>query len=95
MAAQYLKAGLKNFGVVFLMTDAQVAQEQFLVVINDCLASGEVADLFADDEVDNIVAAVRNEVNIFFKMIYSNVIGFVGEKCGYCGYKRKLLEVYD
>lgn len=50
---------------MFLMTDAQVANEQFLVLINDLLASGEVADLFPDDEMENIIAGVRNEVNIF------------------------------
>lgn len=35
-----MKAGLKNIGTVFLMTDAQVADEKFLVLINDLLASG-------------------------------------------------------
>ena len=62
LAAQYIKAGLKNIGTVFLMTDAQVSDEKFLVLINDLLASGEIPDLFADDEVDNIVNGVRNEV---------------------------------
>ncbi|KAI8438867.1 hypothetical protein MSG28_011209 [Choristoneura fumiferana] len=57
----YIKTGLKNVGIMFLMTDAQVANEQFLVLINDMLASGEVADLFPDDEVENIIAGVRNE----------------------------------
>lgn len=48
---------------MFLMTDAQVANEQFLVLINDLLASGEISDLFPDDEIENIIAGVRNEVN--------------------------------
>lgn len=38
-----------------------MAEEQFLVVINDLLASGEVPDLFAPDEIENIVNLVRNE----------------------------------
>lgn len=59
-----MKAGIKNVGCMFLMTDAQVPNEQFLVLINDLLASGEVADLFPDDEVENIIAGVRNEVEI-------------------------------
>lgn len=58
----YLKSGLKNVGIMFLMTDAQVPNEQFLVLINDMLASGEVPDMFPDDEVENVIAAVRNEV---------------------------------
>ena len=40
----------------------QVADERFLVLINNLLASGEIPDLFSDDEVENIVTMVRNEV---------------------------------
>ena len=58
----YIKTGLKNMGMVFLMTDAQVADEKFLVLINDLLASGEIPDLFPDDEIENIINGVRNEV---------------------------------
>ena len=36
----YLKAGLKNLGCVFLMSDGQVVDEKFLVLINTFLASG-------------------------------------------------------
>ena len=62
LANLYQKAGLKNLGTVFLMTDAQVADEKFLVLINNLLASGEIPDLFGDDDVENIVTMVRNEV---------------------------------
>ncbi|KAF4519850.1 hypothetical protein B566_EDAN005192, partial [Ephemera danica] len=62
LSGLYLKAGLKNVGIMFLMTDAQVPNENFLVLINDMLASGEIPDLFPDDEVENIIAGVRNEV---------------------------------
>ncbi|XP_043280370.1 dynein beta chain, ciliary isoform X2 [Venturia canescens] len=62
LAGLYSKSGLKNLGIMFLMTDAQVPNEQFLVLINDMLASGEVPDLFPEDEVENIIAGVRNEV---------------------------------
>ncbi|NWR26032.1 DYH17 protein, partial [Emberiza fucata] len=41
LASQYMKAAVKNIPGVFLMTDSQVAEESFLVVINDFLASGE------------------------------------------------------
>ncbi|KAF4517247.1 hypothetical protein B566_EDAN011631, partial [Ephemera danica] len=73
LAALYLKAGLKNVGTVFLMTDAQVADEKFLVLINDLLASGEVPELFADDEVDNIVSSLRNEVVLCFSPVGSTL----------------------
>ncbi|KAJ0060498.1 hypothetical protein NL108_014189, partial [Boleophthalmus pectinirostris] len=62
LASLYMKAGLKNIGTVFLMTDAQVADDKFLVLVNDLLASGEIPDLFADDELENIVSTVRPEV---------------------------------
>ena len=44
------------------MTDAQVPQEDFLVLINDLLASGEIPDLFPDDQIEEIISGVRNEV---------------------------------
>lgn len=62
LAVLYLKAGVKSIGITFLMSDSQVAEEKFLVVVNDMLASGEIAELLADDEVDNVINAVRNEV---------------------------------
>lgn len=58
LAALYSKAGLKNLGIMFLMTDAQVPNEQFLVLINDMLASGEIPELFPEDEVENILAGL-------------------------------------
>lgn len=58
----YIRAGLKNIPTVFLMTDAQVAEEKFLVLINDMLASGEINGLFTDDENADILASVKNEV---------------------------------
>lgn len=51
------------------MTDTQVASEQFLVLINDLLASGEVADLFPDDEVETILSGVKNEVQFAYHCV--------------------------
>ncbi|EFN63906.1 Dynein beta chain, ciliary [Camponotus floridanus] len=62
LAVLYLKAGVKGIGITFLMSDSQVAEEKFLVVVNDMLASGEITDLLTDEEVDNVINAVRNEV---------------------------------
>ncbi|XP_006898632.1 PREDICTED: LOW QUALITY PROTEIN: dynein heavy chain 9, axonemal [Elephantulus edwardii] len=62
LASLCLKAGVKNLSTVFLMTDAQVSDERFLVLINDLLATGEIPDLYSDDEVENIISNVRNEV---------------------------------
>ncbi|XP_018058898.1 PREDICTED: dynein heavy chain 9, axonemal [Atta colombica] len=62
LAMLYLKAGVKGIGTTFLLSDSQIAEEKFLIVVNDMLATGEIMELFADDEVDNIINAVRNEV---------------------------------
>lgn len=62
LASQYIKAAVKNTPTVFLMTDSQVAEEPFLVLINDFLASGEVPGLFQDDEVENILSSMRPQV---------------------------------
>ncbi|XP_055373637.1 dynein beta chain, ciliary [Condylostylus longicornis] len=58
----YIKAGIKNTPNCFLVTDSEIAKEEFLVVINDLLASGDIPELFADDEVENIISTIRNEV---------------------------------
>ncbi|TSL75253.1 Dynein heavy chain 17, axonemal [Bagarius yarrelli] len=60
--ALYIKAGVKNIGMVFLMTDSQVAEEGFLVLINDLLASGEIPGLFQNDEVENIIGSMMHEL---------------------------------
>ncbi|XP_031848127.1 dynein beta chain, ciliary [Nomia melanderi] len=62
LAGLYSKAGLKSIGITFLMTDSHVADERFLVLINDMLAFGEISELFPDEDIDNIVNAMRNEV---------------------------------
>ena len=60
--ALHMKTGVqKNIGMTFPMTDSQVADEKFLVLVNDLLVSGDVPGLFADDETENIINAVCNE----------------------------------
>ncbi|XP_066487525.1 dynein axonemal heavy chain 11 [Tiliqua scincoides] len=62
LANLYIKSGAKNIPTVFLLTDAQVPDERFLVLINDLLASGEVPDLFSDEDMDGIIAGIKNEI---------------------------------
>ncbi|MBN3294079.1 DYHC protein, partial [Polypterus senegalus] len=62
IAALYMKVGVKNIGSVFLHTDAQIPDERFLVLINDMLASGDIPDLFSEEEVDNIISSIRMEL---------------------------------
>ncbi|KAI9189963.1 hypothetical protein H9P43_001396 [Blastocladiella emersonii ATCC 22665] len=58
----YIKTGQKKQQIMFLVADSQVADEKFLVLINDLLASGNIPQLFPDDEVENIINSMRNEV---------------------------------
>eukprot|EP00931_Biecheleriopsis_adriatica_P101533 TRINITY_DN7664_c0_g1_i1.p1 TRINITY_DN7664_c0_g1~~TRINITY_DN7664_c0_g1_i1.p1 ORF type:complete len:4295 (+),score=1011.97 TRINITY_DN7664_c0_g1_i1:399-12887(+) len=56
----YKRAGEKDEGVVFLFTDNQIANERFLVFFNDLLASGEITDLYPNEDKDTIRNAVRS-----------------------------------
>ncbi|KAG7460462.1 dynein heavy chain 11, axonemal [Solea senegalensis] len=58
----FLKTGVKNQRVALLLTDAQIPDERFLVIINDLLASGEIPVLFSEEEIEGIVSSVRPEV---------------------------------
>eukprot|EP00877_Chromochloris_zofingiensis_P015255 jgi/Chrzof1/9984/Cz04g22250.t1 len=57
----YKRAGVKGEGLLFLLTDTQIIDERMLVFINDLLASGEIPDLFPQEEKDEIVNAMRGE----------------------------------
>jgi dynein heavy chain len=57
----YKKAAVKPaLPHTFLMTDGQIANEKFLVFINDMLASGDIPDLFTREEYDAIFGVIRN-----------------------------------
>eukprot|EP00878_Enallax_costatus_P012531 GHUV01013087.1.p1 GENE.GHUV01013087.1~~GHUV01013087.1.p1 ORF type:complete len:2750 (+),score=1040.15 GHUV01013087.1:633-8882(+) len=57
----YKRAGLKGEGLMFLFTDSQIVDERMLVYVNDLLASGEIPDLFAQEDRDEIINAIRGE----------------------------------
>lgn len=46
---------------VFVLTDAQIKEESFLIPINDMLNSGWIFDLFPKEEYENMVQGLRNE----------------------------------
>ena len=54
----YRMLGTDNKKVVFLFTDAHVAQEGFLELINNMLTSGMVPALFPDDEKEALIGQV-------------------------------------
>ncbi|XP_037633762.1 dynein heavy chain 10, axonemal [Sebastes umbrosus] len=61
LKALYLKLGIENKKTVFLFTDAHVAEEGFLELINNMLTSGIVPALFPDDEKESIINQLRDE----------------------------------
>ncbi|CAL8343019.1 unnamed protein product [Lota lota] len=57
----YLKLAIDNKKTVFLFTDAHVAEEGFLELINNMLTSGIVPALFPDDEKESLLNQLRDE----------------------------------
>lgn len=58
----YNRAGIKDEGLMFLFNEGQITNEKFLVSINDLLSSGEISDLFNDEELEGIVNNIRAAV---------------------------------
>jgi dynein heavy chain len=54
----YSKAGVKQEGVLFILSDAQINNERFFVYLNDLLSSGNIPDLYSRDEKEGIVNAL-------------------------------------
>lgn len=50
----YRSAGAKGVGTSFVFTDNEIKDEGFLEYINNLISSGEIANLFAKDELDEI-----------------------------------------
>ena len=65
LQGMYQKSGVKDEGIMFLFNEGQITNERFLVSINDLLSSGEISDLFSEEDnegiVNNVRAAVKGE----------------------------------
>lgn len=62
LKTMYFKAGIKDEGVAFLLTDNELIDERFLIYINDLLASGSIPDLYSAEERDSIANTVVGKV---------------------------------
>jgi len=62
----YRVSGADGKGITFIFTDNEIKDEGFLEFINNLLSSGEVANLFAKDEIDeiqqNLVPVMKKEM---------------------------------
>ena len=59
LQTMYKKSGLKGEGISFIFTDQQIADERFLVFMNDLLSSGNIPGLFPAEDMDDIINNMR------------------------------------
>lgn len=52
----YSLTGLEVKPTSFLLNDTQVVEEQFLEIVNNMLSTGEVANLYKTDEMEDVRA---------------------------------------
>ena len=62
LIALFAKAGGRGDDVVFLLTDTQIVNEEFLIYVNDLLSSGDIPDLYTVEDKDSIISSIRTEV---------------------------------
>ncbi|DBA69380.1 TPA: Dynein gamma chain, flagellar outer arm [Trebouxia sp. C0005] len=89
--ALYKVAGVKGQPVAFIFSDNEVKEEGFLEYINQILMTGEVAGLFAKDELDAIVNDIRPVMKVespgtvdTWDNLYSFFLGRVRDKLHVC-----------
>lgn len=64
-------AGVKGLKTVFIITDAQIKEESFLEDIDSLLNSGEVPNLFAADEKQEIIEVSFNSLKCHLHFVSS------------------------
>ncbi|XP_078503488.1 dynein axonemal heavy chain 14 [Lissotriton helveticus] len=57
----YKQTGLRGQSTVFLITDSDIVKESFMEDLNSILNSGELPDLFDNEELDSIVMELKGD----------------------------------
>jgi len=58
----FILTGGKKQPTVFLLTDSQVIDEQFLIYVSDFLSTGALPDVFQPEDIESIVAMVKTDM---------------------------------
>lgn len=58
----YRAAGIENKGVTFIFTENEIKDEAFLEYINNILSTGEIANLFSKDEMDELIEKIEPSI---------------------------------
>lgn len=67
----FIASGIEGTPYVFLFSDTQIINEQFVEDINNILNNGEIPNLYLPEDITNIIEAVKeaNKLNPDFKAI--------------------------
>ncbi|OHS95209.1 Dynein heavy chain family protein [Tritrichomonas foetus] len=60
----FIQTGGKKYPTVFLLTDAQVTDEKFLIPISDFLSTGVLPDIFSQEDKEIIYSAVKGDMKV-------------------------------
>lgn len=58
----YYKSGVKDDGVLLVVTDNHIRDERSLLLLNSLLSSGDLYSLFTPEERDNLLSGVAGKV---------------------------------
>ncbi|KAL0216159.1 hypothetical protein P9112_008343 [Eukaryota sp. TZLM1-RC] len=59
LRSMYNKAGIEGKSVVFLLTDSQIVDDSFLEDVNNILNSGEVPNLYENEDYEELITQMR------------------------------------
>ena len=83
----YNATGLSDdSGILFILTENQIINEKFMVLVNDLLSSGEVQDLFSPDDKEVIYNKLKKtpKGSTVFQDVWNFFIGRIKKNLHVC-----------